>query len=35
MLFKNGESSLKLDIVSYEFPPYGGARILSFVIRNL
>ena len=25
MLFKNGESSLKLDIVSYEFPPYGGA----------
>lgn len=25
MLFKNDDSSLKLDIVSYEFPPYGGA----------
>ena len=25
MLFKNDGSSLKLDIVSYEFPPYGGA----------
>ena len=25
MLFKNESSSLKLDIVSYEFPPDGGA----------
>ena len=24
MLFQNGESSLKLDIVNYEFPPDGG-----------
>ena len=24
MLFKNDESSLKLDVVSYEFPPDGG-----------
>ncbi|MBE6963452.1 MAG: hypothetical protein E7443_02480 [Ruminococcaceae bacterium] len=25
MLFKNEESSLKLDVVNYEFPPDGGA----------
>ena len=27
MLFRNEESSLRLDIVNYEFPPDGGDQI--------
>ena len=26
MLFRNEESSLRLDIVNYEFPPDGGTK---------